>query len=76
MPTTLAQIILLIAAAYAALGVLFAVPFVTLGVARIDPAARAAPIAFRLLILSGVAALWPLLLRRWIAAAPDEPAHP
>ncbi len=61
---------LLILASYLALGILFAIPFITIGIAHIDPAARHAPLSFRLLILPGVAALWPLLLLRWIRRAP------
>jgi len=33
---------------------------------RVDPAARHASPWFRLLIVPGVAALWPLLLRLWV----------
>lgn len=58
-------IILAILGAYLALGVVFAIPFLTRGIARIDPAARAATPAFRLLILPGVAALWPVLAVKW-----------
>ncbi len=60
---------------YLALGVLFAVPFVWRGVGRIDPLAARGSVGFRLAILPGVVALWPLLLRRWLAGAgapPDE----
>jgi hypothetical protein len=53
--------------AYGAAGLVFAAAFVTLGVQRVDPVAERAPWGFRLIILPGVAALWPLLLRRWIA---------
>jgi len=55
-----------LAGAYAVLGVVFAAAFVTLGVQRVDPAAKGAPLGFRLLILPGCAALWPLLLGRWM----------
>ena len=47
-------------------GVLFAVAFVTVGVGRVDAAAKGAGVGFRLLILPGAAALWPVLLRRWM----------
>lgn len=56
------------AGAYVAAGVVFAVAFVTRGVQRIDPAAKGAPLGFRLLILPGCAALWPMLLGRWMRA--------
>ena len=42
----------------------------TRGVERIDPAAKGASRGFRLIIVPGAVALWPLLLRRWISGAP------
>jgi hypothetical protein len=51
---------------YAVCGIVFAAAFVWAGVQRIDPNARGSGIAFRMIILPGVAALWPLMLRRWI----------
>jgi hypothetical protein len=51
---------------YAALGLLFGVSFVAWGIEKVDPAARGAGIGFRILILPGVAALWPLMLVRWL----------
>jgi hypothetical protein len=50
---------------YVILGTLFAAPFVAKGVNRVDPAARTASWAFRLLILPGAIALWPLLAAKW-----------
>jgi hypothetical protein len=47
---------------YAVLGFVFALWFVAAGVTRLDPNARGSGIAFRVIILPGVAALWPLLL--------------
>lgn len=60
----------LLAALYLALGILFGVPFVLRGVNRIDPVAREGSRGFRLIILPGVVALWPLLARRWISGRP------
>ncbi|MGE0638904.1 MAG: hypothetical protein AB7G12_03385 [Thermoanaerobaculia bacterium] len=40
------------------------------GIERIDPAARGASRGFRLIVLPGAVALWPLLLRRWVRGAP------
>ena len=62
------DIILLATAAYAILGAVFGVLFVTAGVGRVDHAAIGAPWSFRLLIWPGVAALWPLMLMKWIRA--------
>jgi hypothetical protein len=55
-----------IALLYAAIGLVFAVVFVIAGVGRIDAAAKGAPFTFRLLIIPGAAALWPMLLMRWV----------
>ena len=51
---------------YALIGAVFALYFVSLGVARIDPAARTMPLQARLLIFPGVLALWPLMLVKFI----------
>ena len=63
---TVAQWIVNLAMIYAAIGLLFAIIFVILGVGRIDESAKGAPLFFRLLILPGAAALWPVLLGRWL----------
>lgn len=55
--------------AYTALGVLFAVAFLTHGIERVDSGARGAGRGFRLIVLPGVVALWPLLLSRWLRRA-------
>jgi len=51
---------------YAACGLLFAITFVTIGVGRIDPIAKDSSVGFRLIIVPGVAALWPLLFARLV----------
>jgi hypothetical protein len=61
-----AAVILALVYAYAACGLLFGVAFVSAGAGRLDPAARGASIAFRLVILPGAALLWPLLLGKWL----------
>jgi hypothetical protein len=53
-------------AVYGLAGAVFAAVFVIFGIHRIDPVAEHAPIGFRLIVLPGIAALWPLLLARWI----------
>ena len=53
---------------YAAMGVLFALAFVTAGVQAIDPAAKESGMGFRIIIFPGVAALWPLMISRWVEA--------
>jgi len=59
--------------AYTALGVAFALAFVTMGVKRIDSQAVGGSIGFRLLVFPGSVAFWPLLLRRWISGNGEPP---
>jgi hypothetical protein len=63
---SVAHAILFLAAAYAVAGLAFTVAFVTVGVGRIDHAARGSPIGFRLIILPASVALWPVLLIKWV----------
>jgi hypothetical protein len=56
-------------ALYGLAGAVFAIAFVTAGIHRVDPLARHAPVSFRLIVIPGVAAFWPLLLARWIRSA-------
>ncbi|MEM7350285.1 MAG: hypothetical protein AAF657_05735 [Acidobacteriota bacterium] len=51
---------------YLGVGLLFAIAFVWKGVGKIDPAAKEGTIGFRLLIIPGAAALWPILANRWM----------
>lgn len=66
-----ALLILWSAAVYIALGALFAAVFLTALLPRLDHAAKGAPPTFRLLILPGVVALWPLLLVRCVRPIRD-----
>jgi hypothetical protein len=68
-----AEVILFGAATYAALGAIFGALFIIAGVGRVDHAAVGAPWSFRLLILPGAAALWPLMLLKWIRATRPDP---
>ena len=58
---------------YLACGLVMAIPFVFVGVARIDPHAVRGSWGFRLLIIPGTMAFWPLLLKRWICGVKDPP---
>ena len=58
---------------YGVAGLFFAIAFVTTGVKRIDSQAIGSGVAFRVLIFPASAALWPLLLRRWISRTAEPP---
>lgn len=68
-----AELIVLVAGAYAGVGLLFAIVFVIAGARRIDPVAAGGTWGFRLLILPGAAALWPYLALRWARGASAPP---
>ena len=70
------RIAMLIVAAfylYASIGLVFSLSFVTIGVKRVDAQAVASGMGFRILILPGCVAFWPLLLRRWMAGSGEPP---
>jgi len=46
---------------YCAAGIIFAIVFLTKGIAKLDPAAAHTRAPFRLIIAPGVIALWPYL---------------
>ena len=54
-----------LAGAYVAAGALFAIAFAAWGAGQIDAAARGGTAGFRLIVLPGAAALWPLLALKW-----------
>ena len=68
-------VLLALLGAYLGCGLLFALPFVFLGVGKIDPHASGGSWGFRLLIIPGAMVLWPILFRRWatgLRAPPEE----
>lgn len=64
MPEPLARSLLVVLALHALAGLVFAAAFLPQRIEREDPSARGASWAFRLLILPGVVALWPLVWAR------------
>jgi hypothetical protein len=72
---TIAEWVVNLAIIYVVIGLVFAVAFVTIGIGRIDSAAKGSPVMFRLLILPGVAAFWPVLLKRWLGGQVQPPVE-
>ena len=56
---------------YAAAGLLFAIAVLPRGILRLDERLHGSRYTVRLLILPGVAALWPLFAWRWLRHAPE-----
>jgi hypothetical protein len=60
------EIIFVVTGIYVLLGLLFAILFIIKGVDKVDEGAHGGSIGFRLIILPGVMAFWPLLLQKWL----------
>ncbi len=58
---------------YAMAGTVFAVFFIWRGAEKVDQQARGTGLGFRLLILPGCVAFWPLLFKRWLGAIGEPP---
>ena len=58
---------------YVAMGAVFGAYFLVRGLERIDPRARGAGWGFRLAVLPGMIALWPIILRRFISGSSVPP---
>lgn len=69
----LAQMMVWMLGLYFGAGILFALFFVTTGITRIDATTKQSGWGFRLLMLPGGVALWPLLLPRVIAGKTQPP---
>ena len=69
----IAATFLIVLGVYLVCGLVFAIPFALVGVKRIDPHAAHGSWGFRLLIIPGTMALWPLLLRRWATGSEEPP---
>jgi hypothetical protein len=75
MPESIAGALVWALSLYALVGLIFALPFVMRGAGRIDPVARTGTAGFRILIIPGVIALWPLLMSRWIRGRTAPPSQ-
>jgi hypothetical protein len=67
------EALLIAAGIYLVCGLVFAIPFVLLGVAKIDSHAAHGSWGFRVLIIPGTMFLWPLLALRWLKGIHEPP---
>jgi hypothetical protein len=67
------QFLLLLLLFYLPGGLVFAIPFVVIGVGKIDPHAAHGSWGFRVLIIPGTILLWPLLASRWLSGSHEPP---
>ena len=72
---TIANGVVLLVGLYVVAGVVFAAWFTTKGVGRIDPVAKEGTRGFRILIIPGVVALWPLLAKRVAGGVTTPPTE-
>lgn len=69
MSLQVASVIVAVFESYVLAGVGFALLFLPRGIARVDHRIAGSPKTLRLLLLPGIAALWPLFAWRWFAGA-------
>ena len=60
------EILLIIAAVYLALGVVFVIPFLMKGLTKVDEGAHGSTMGFKIIIIPGVIVFWPVLLSKWM----------
>jgi hypothetical protein len=70
-----AQLIVWFLGIYVSAGLLFAPFFITRGAGRIDPSVQQSTWGFRVMIVPGVIALWPLLLLRLLRGIEHPPTE-
>ena len=75
MSESIATAFVYVLTAYAGVGLVFAVTFLWRGIQRVDTGAQGAGVFFRLLILPGVAAFWPMFLSRWARGIVEAPVE-
>ena len=71
----IAKVFVDVLAIYTALGVLFAMAFVTVGISQVDSETKGSSWGFRVIIFPGVVAFWPLLLSRWARGVGEPPTQ-
>lgn len=59
------KIALILGMVYLLAGAVFAVFFLGKGIENVDPASRGSGVGFRLILLPGTIALWPVLFNKW-----------
>ncbi len=62
----LAVWVIKIVRAYLFAGLVFAIPFLLFGIQRVDPDAEGRNLGFRLLLIPGLCAFWPVFALRWV----------
>lgn len=59
------EIVLIVLAAYLAIGLCFAPLFLLKGIACVDPITEHSSVGFRIVIFPGLVMLWPILTVKW-----------
>jgi len=72
MAVILVNLFLWLISVYLIAGLIFYFPFIKMGIEKIDQNAKDTTIGFKLIILPGVIAFWPFLLRKWVNSKSDK----
>jgi hypothetical protein len=65
------SIILFTVLIYLLAGVVFVLPFLVKGIAKVDEGAHSGSIGFYIIIIPGVIFFWPVLLKKWMNKPPS-----
>jgi len=76
MSHTAATTLLLIAGAYLLAGGICSIWFLSVGIVRMDSAARGSSIGFRILLLPSAVVLWPVVIGLWLTSRRTTEASP
>lgn len=56
---------------YVCCGIVFMVVFLLKGISKVDETTHGSTWGFKIIIIPGVIALWPVLLQKWVSASRD-----
>lgn len=70
---TVVYMVVLVAGLYLLAGAVFAIFFLIKGITKMDTSAHGSGWGFRLIILPGTIALWPVLLSKWMKSKKLKP---
>ena len=68
MAGTISYLVLILTTIYFGIGMVFSVFFLMKGAGAVDPVAQVTPLRTRVLFVPGAAAVWPVLVIKWLRA--------
>ena len=60
------DVVLIVVFVYLLVGAVFVIPFLLIGLTKVDGSAHRGTVGFKIIIVPGVIVFWPVLLSKWI----------